>query len=331
MKPKCYDSVASDLTKLAVKPGFTVKYDHGPTNVQLSTDQNLQNPSFESKFKLEPGDVSINIAGGKVTKLLLEPDVKEHGAKLSILPLEGGVFKLDLKQKCPCTKLGLEMGYDSAKTQGYFTIKPQVNIKDQVQIKSKLTFKGTGQAYPVLLDRLRADYKNIRLASCFQPDTNEWRAGLFVDLKKANAYAGTRLHFSKEFKYLAVDIYAKAQLKGIKLSTISTLAQNDKPNVFNVNLQGGCDRCPDTEWGAKLTYAGKDFTGKLGAESVIKGLKVEGVLTTKYAGDQKAFTAGLDAQVHFPLHAFGKGTLGVNLKDLAKVGTPGIRFNVDLN
>ena len=331
MKPKCYESVAKDQVKLQVKPGFTVSYDHGATDVKLHADQNLQNPSFESKFKLEPGKVSLKIEGGKVARLELEPDLDDHDAKLSILPIEGGQFKFEIKKKCPCSHLGLQFGYNSAQTQGFVTVKPEIVVKDQVRIKSKLSFRGTNQDYPILLDRLRADYKNIRLASCYQPDEKEWRAGLFVDLRKAHSYVGTRLHFSQELKFLAADLFARTTVKGIHVSTVTTLSQTEKPNVFTLNVEGVCPHQPESSVGARLTYAGKDFSGKFGVETLVKGLKAEGVLTAGYLGEKNQFTAGVDAQVKFPLHGFGKGTLGLNIKDLLNIGTPGLRFNVELH
>ena len=322
MKPCCYESIGNCQTKLNVKPGFSLGYSEGRTTLKIETDRNLQNPSLATNFRLAPGKLDLTVAGGKVSKFVLRPDLEPHNASLEIFPLEGGQFNFKISKKCPASGFGIILGYSSSNAQGYVTFKPKYKLPAAgFKVNSQFTFNGVSDEHPiVLVDHIRADYKNFRLCSCYNKQMKEWRGAIFADLHKANL--GALLHFGKEKIVTDVDIFAQTFLKGFKLAAIASVLSENK--TVKVNAEG--QLCEHARAGAKLTFAGKTFNGKAGLSTCVRGFDVDAVVSAAY---NTAFTLGLDAQVKVPLHGFGKGTLGLKLADVTKAEY-GIRFDVEL-
>jgi len=320
MQPCKYEKVAKCLTTLDIKPGYAIHVQEENAKVDVWTDVNLQNPGLFSIFTLPPGAVAMKVEGGKVSTLSIKPDLKNFNAQLEIKPLQNGAFNFAINKKVEQLKSCLRLEYNSEISQGKVTLSPKFEYKG-VNIDGQFTFNGVKEGQPIILvDHLKANFKNFALCSCYNLKEKEARGAVFVNLKKAKA--GTLLHFSKDCTLKEADIFAKTKVHGFKISTIASVLAQKK---YTVNLAKCC--AEKGAFGATATYSGKAIDFAAGFKTPIKCADLKVVLKGKKA-DQ--FTAGLSAQIKFPIKELGDAQFGVCVPNLTAPSQLGYNFEVAL-
>jgi len=306
MQPCKYEKIAKCQTSLAVKPGFAAHLEEENAKVDVWTNIDLQNPGFSSTFMLPPGCVNLKVEGGKINALSIKPDLKNYNAQLEILPLKGS-FNFGINRKIEQLKSNLKLEYNSEMSQGKVTLSPQFEYKG-IKIDGQFAFNGVKEGQPiVLVDHLKANFKNFALCTCYNLPMKEARAAVFVNLKKAKA--GTLLHFNKDLTLKEADIFAKTKVKGLKIGAIASVLDAKK---YTVKLE---KKCPVSKasMGATATYTAKAIDFAAGIITPVKCADLKLVLN---GSKGNAFNAGLNAQFNFPICGVGKGQAGVSIPNL---------------
>lgn len=320
MQPCKYEKIGKEATCLAINPGFGVHLKEENANVDIWTDVKLQNPGFSTLFKLPPGAVHLKVEGGKVSKLALLPDLKDYKATLEILPLENPSFKFGISKKIDQIKSDVKLDYASASNEGKITVSPRFEIKD-VKIDGQFTFVGLKENQPpVLVDHLKAFYKNVALCSCYNLKDKEVRGAVFLNLKKAKV--GTLLHFGEKCTLKDADVFAKTKIKGVKIGTITSIfAQKCK-----VNLETKCDKC-GAKFGLTSCLQKGEIKFTAGVQAPVKCANMKLVFNGQY---NEAFNGDLNAQFRFPIKSVGNAVAGVSLTDLRETRKIGYNFEITL-
>ncbi|EAX91744.1 hydrogenosomal membrane protein Hmp35 [Trichomonas vaginalis G3] len=318
MEPKTFETVGDEATKLNIKPGLGVCVEENGTKVGVFTDLQLQNPSINSSFKLPVGTVDCNIAKDGVVGVVLKPDLKQHGVTVSINPIEKN-FTFSVKKECTCTHYEATLGYNSAKKAAEAHLYKQFAVKDS-KVNCYLDITGVNNTKPDVNYRIRYDLDKIGLRTYW--DGKDQRFAAFLDLKKA--MIGTHFFFNKAVK--SVDIYGLKSFKCGKASLIATVLGEQR---CRLNFEGCCKDC---SYGAKIDYLHgekPEITAKFGGAS-----KCCSHFSCKYLATvtkKEATTFGIQTSGTFPLHGFGKATVGCALADVKDYKNIGYSFLVELN
>jgi hypothetical protein len=320
MQPCKYEKIGREATSLAIKPGFAAHLEEENAKVDLWTDVKLQNPGFATTFKLLPGAVDIKVDAGKISRLAIKPDLKDYKANLEILPLENATFKFGISKKIDQIKSNVNLEYFSATNEGKITISPKFEVKD-VKIDGQFTFNGIKENQPpVLVDHLKANYKNIALCSCYNLKEKEARGAVFLNLKKAKV--GTLLHFGEKCTLKDADIFAKTKIKGVKIGTITTVfAQKCR-----LNLETKCKEC-GAKFGLTSCFTKDAINFAAGVQAPVKCANLKVVFNGDY---KEAFNANINAQLKFPIKSVGNAVAGVCLTDLRETRKLGYNFEIAL-
>jgi len=320
MQPCKYEKVAKCLTTLDIKPGYAIHLQDENAKVDIWTDVNLQNPGFFTNFGLPPGSVGMKVEGGNITTLSIKPDLKNFNAQLEIKPLQNGAFNFAINKKLDALKSCLRLEYNSEISQGKVTLSPKFEYKG-VKIDGQFTFNGVKEEQPIILiDHLKAKFENFALCSCYNLKEKEARAAVFVNLKKAKA--GTLLHFSKDCTLKEADIFAKTKIRGFKISTISSVLAQKK---YTVKLEKCCKEMG--AFGASATCSEKGIDFAAGFKAPIKFADLKVVLNGKRASE---YSAGLSAQVKFPIKELGDAQFGVCIPNITAPSKLGYNFEIAL-
>jgi hypothetical protein len=322
MNPSKYQNIGAQLTKLEIKPGYALHLAEENAKVDLWTDENLQKPGFATTFKLSPGTADIKVEEGKITRLALIPDLKNFNATLEIHPLNSGEFKFGITKVLDKIKSTVKIDYQSATNQGSIAFMPKFNYMGAL-IDGLFKFNGIKEDQPpIIVEHLKATFKNFCLCSCYNLKEKETRGAIFVNLKKAKV--GTLLHFNKQLALAEADIFAKTKIRGIKLGAIASVLNANK---YTFNLESKCPVHPSS-FGATATIQNKQITFAAGVQSKVNFADLKVV----FKGSKKQeFTTGLNAQIKFPVKQLGAATAGITMANIMEPKNIGYNFEITLN
>jgi len=225
MEPVAFEEIGKGQLSLPIKKGFSVSYKDSTMELVLNTDDQLQQPSMNGKFKMPPGTVECIVPpSGKSFDIKLLPDLSAHGAKLSIYPLKNGNFDFSIAKSCQKCGTSGEFTYNSEKNQVTGKFEPSVAFKG-FKVSSTINYLGKSEECYPLHGKLRFDYKNLGLRFCYCTDKKELRCGLFTNLNVANVGATAMIH-QKAVK--EVKLFAMACVKNVKMSFIGQVLGGKK-------------------------------------------------------------------------------------------------------
>lgn len=318
MEPKTFETVGDCPTSLNIKPGLGVSVEENGVKVGINTDLHLQNPSINSSFKLPVGAVDCNINKEGIVGVVIKPDLHEHGVTLTINPIAKN-YNFSVKRACTCTHYEATLGYNAEKKAGEAHLYKQFAVKDS-KINCFLDITGVEGFKSEVNYRIRYDLDKIGLRTHW--DGKDQRFAAFFDMKKA--MIGTRFFVNKAIK--SVDFFGLTNFPGGKASVIATVFGEQK---YQFNVEHSYKDCC---YGAKLCYVNAEkpsFNAKVGGCA-----KCCSHFSTKFLATLKkedATTVGLQANGTFPIHGFGKATLGCVLADVKDYKNIGYQFQVELN
>ena len=298
MQKEAYTFLGKELLEIKNFSGLNLFYNKPNCLVNLHTDLNLTNATFNGNFILPPG--SFTVISGKETGLDLKirPDLSSNDTLLTIDPLQK-TFQFSIKKCCPCTGAGFQVDYDSATGKPLLTLFPKLLLRNNVRTDGYILINSF---HDVPEYHLCTSIGRVTLRHVFLPADRKIRFGCFYQVARnfghlTNISFGAAAAFQQPKIPTDSYFFAKANLH----RTITSLFLSKEDQTLGSEVRIVAPLPNNFVTAASLKYVAKAFTANfgLGYECPVHHNKVNVTVNSQ---------SQVAAVVQIPLHRFLQNT-----------------------